>query len=57
MGQEDVQVVVARGVNHLLVAAVTGETAEYGSLRDRNISKDVAKALTDWLTQTFAAVK
>ena len=54
---KDVQVVVARGVNHLLVPAVTGETAEYGSLRDRNISKDVAKALTDWLTQTFAAVK
>ena len=54
---KDVQVIVVRGVNHLLVPAVTGETAEYGSLRDRHVSADVAKAVTDWLTHAFAGVK
>jgi hypothetical protein len=52
-----VEVVVVKGVNHLLVPAVTGEVTEYGSLPDRTISKDVTGAVTGWLTRTFAAIK
>ena len=54
---KSVEVVVVRGVNHLLVPAVSGETTEYGSLRDRNVSKDVTSAVTGWLTRTFQAIK
>jgi pimeloyl-ACP methyl ester carboxylesterase len=52
-----VDVVVVRGVNHLLIPAFTGEVTEYSSLTDRNVSKDVSGALTAWLTKTFAAIK
>jgi RecA/RadA recombinase len=54
---KSVEVVVIRGVNHLLVPAITGETTEYGTLQDRTVSKDVTKAMTDWLTKTFAAIR
>jgi pimeloyl-ACP methyl ester carboxylesterase len=52
-----VELVVVRGVNHLLAPAITGEVSEYGSLPDRNVSADVSTAVSDWLTKTFAAVK
>lgn len=52
-----VEVVVVRGVNHLLIPAFTGEVTEYSSLTDRNVSKDVSGALTAWLAKTFAAIK
>jgi len=52
-----VEVVVVRGVNHLLVPAITGEANEYGTLPDRNVSKDVRMATTDWLKKTFAAIR
>jgi pimeloyl-ACP methyl ester carboxylesterase len=52
-----VDVVVVRGVNHLLVPAVTGEPSEYGSLKERTVSKDVTGAVTGWLSKTFQAVK
>jgi pimeloyl-ACP methyl ester carboxylesterase len=54
---ESIDVVVVRGVNHLLIPAFTGEVTEYASLTDRNVSKDVSGALTAWLTKTFAAIK
>lgn len=54
---KSVEVVVVRGVNHLLVPAVTGETSEYGTLPDRSVSKDVTMAVTDWLKKTFAAIR
>ena len=54
---KSVEVVTVRGVNHLLVPAITGEVDEYASLTDRNISKDVATAITDWLKKTFAAIR
>ncbi len=54
---KSVEVVVVRGVNHLLLPAITGEVTEYASLTDRNVSKDVSGALTAWLTKTFAAIK
>jgi len=54
---KSVEIVVVRGINHLLVPAVTGETSEYGTLPDRNVSKDVTMAMTDWLKKTFAAIR
>jgi uncharacterized protein len=48
-----VEVVTVRGVNHLLAPATTGEVSEYGTLTDRNVSKDVTKTITDWLAKTF----
>jgi hypothetical protein len=52
-----VEVVTVRGLNHLLVPATTGEVSEYGSLPDRNVSKDVTTAIANWLTKTFAAIR
>ena len=54
---KSVEVIVVRGVNHLLVPAITGEVTEYASLPDRNVSKDISGAVSSWLTKTFAAVK
>jgi dienelactone hydrolase len=54
---KSVEVVVVRGVNHLLVPAITGEASEYGTLPDRTVSKDVSTAMTDWLKKTFAAIR
>jgi pimeloyl-ACP methyl ester carboxylesterase len=52
---KSVDVVTVRGVNHLLVPAITGEPEEYASLPDLNVSKDVTTAITDWLTKTLPA--
>jgi dipeptidyl aminopeptidase/acylaminoacyl peptidase len=54
---KSIEVVVVRGVNHLLVPATTGEIVEYGTLADRTVSKDVTSAVNDWLTRTFQMVK
>ena len=54
---KSVEVVVVRGVNHLLAPAITGETSEYGTLQDRRVSKDITMTVTDWLTKTFAAIR
>ncbi|MGE0593778.1 MAG: alpha/beta hydrolase family protein [Vicinamibacterales bacterium] len=50
---EAVEVITVRGVNHLLVPAVTGEVREYGTLSDRNVSRDVLSAITDWLSRSL----
>jgi fermentation-respiration switch protein FrsA (DUF1100 family) len=50
-----VDVVTVRGVNHLLVPAVTGHISEYGTLEDRTVSKDLTMAIATWLTKIFAA--
>jgi pimeloyl-ACP methyl ester carboxylesterase len=52
-----VDVVTVRGVNHLLVPAITGDVQEYLNLTDRTVSADVRAAVTGWLTKTFAARK
>lgn len=52
---KSVDLISVRGVNHLLVPATTGEISEYGSLADRNVSRDVTKAIADWLVKTFPA--
>ena len=54
---KSIEVIVVRGVNHLLVPATTGEIVEYGTLADRTVSKDVTSAVNDWLTKTFQTVK
>jgi dipeptidyl aminopeptidase/acylaminoacyl peptidase len=54
---KSIEAVIVRGVNHLLVPAVTGEASEYGTLPDRTVSKDVTMAVTNWLTKTFAAIR
>jgi len=54
---KSVEVVVVRGVNHLLVPATTGEVSEYGTLSDRTVSKDVSTVITDWLKKTFTAIR
>jgi hypothetical protein len=54
---KSVELVVVRGVNHLLTPAVTGEIKEYATLDDRTVSKDVTEAVNGWLGRTFAAIK
>jgi fermentation-respiration switch protein FrsA (DUF1100 family) len=54
---KSVELVIVKGVNHLMTPAITGEVREYGALTDRNISADVSTAIAGWLTRTFAAVK
>jgi len=41
--------VVVEGINHLLVAAPTGEVDEYAVLQDKNVSPKVLDALASWL--------
>ena len=48
-----VEAVRVAGVNHLLVAAATGEIDEYGTLQDRTVSRDVTAALTAWLQKVL----
>jgi fermentation-respiration switch protein FrsA (DUF1100 family) len=54
---KSVEVVTIRGVNHLLVPAVTGEPDEYASLSDLNVSKDVTGAIDAWLTRTLTPAR
>jgi pimeloyl-ACP methyl ester carboxylesterase len=51
-----VELVIVRGVNHLLTPAETGAAAEYATLTDRNVSMDVSTAVTGWLTKTLQAI-
>jgi pimeloyl-ACP methyl ester carboxylesterase len=52
-----VKVVKIPAINHLLVAATTGEVDEYGRLTDRHVSPAVTTELTTWLRQTFQAIR
>ena len=52
-----VELLIVKGVNHLIVPAVTGEVKEYGALTDRNVSADVVTGITGWLKRTFSAIK
>jgi pimeloyl-ACP methyl ester carboxylesterase len=54
---KDIAVVSVRGVNHLLLPAVTGQMSEYVTLQDRTVSRDVSAAVTSWLQKTFAAIR
>ncbi len=48
-----VTVVHVPGINHLLVPATTGEPAEYPSLPDKSVSKEVLSAITTWLQKAL----
>ena len=48
-----VEVISVRGLNHLLVPAVTGDISEYGTLTDRTVSKDVTTAISEWLARAL----
>ena len=49
-----VDVVRVQGVNHLLVAARSGEPDEYARLSAEKVSPDVIAALTNWLSKTLS---
>ena len=50
-------VVKVPGVNHLLVPATTGEVDEYGSLKDKQVSRQVTDAIVTWLKKTLSSVR
>ena len=53
-GNADVQVVKVPGVNHLFVAAKTGEVREYASLgSDAKVSSVVTSAVASWMSKTL----
>ena len=54
---KSVEVLTVRGLNHLLVAAVTGEPDEYQTLGDLNVSMDVTAAVDAWLRKTLPAAR
>lgn len=52
-----VEVVKIPGINHLLVPATTGESAEYASLTDKHVSEAVTKAIVTWLNKTHSTTR
>ena len=48
-----VEVVKLPGVNHLFVPATTGEVAEYGTLKEKQITSALAAAISQWLQKTL----
>ena len=52
MPADAVQLVTLDGVNHLLVAAKTGELDEYPSLSGKALDARVATATIDWLGES-----
>lgn len=52
-----VDLVQVPGVNHLLVPAVTGESDEYATLNNRDVSPLVTDAIAGWLRKTFSTIK
>lgn len=46
---ESVDLVVVKGVNHLLQPAVTGDVSEYQQLASTGVSPDVSSAVVGWL--------
>jgi len=53
MPADAVQVVTLEGVNHLLVAAKTGDLDEYPSLSGRALDPRVAPVTIDWLAKVL----
>jgi alpha-beta hydrolase superfamily lysophospholipase len=48
-----VEMIKIPGVNHLLVAARTGEVDEYAKLPERHVSPQVTEAIVAWLKKTL----
>jgi uncharacterized protein len=51
--QAAVETVKIPGVNHLFVAATTGDVSEYPTLKDKQISPLLASSITTWLQKTL----
>jgi pimeloyl-ACP methyl ester carboxylesterase len=51
--QAPVEVVKLPGVNHLFVPATTGEVAEYGTLKEKQITSALGAAIAQWLQRTL----
>jgi pimeloyl-ACP methyl ester carboxylesterase len=54
---KSIDLVIVRGVNHLMLPAITGEVAEYATLKDKTVSPDVTRTISEWLTKTFLAIR
>ena len=52
-----VEVVKMPGINHLLAAAKTGESDEYGTLPDKHVGAAVTQAIVTWLQKTLSAAR
>jgi uncharacterized protein len=52
-----VDLVLVPGVNHLLVAATTGEVEEYATLAGRDLANAATSALGLWLTRTLGGAR
>jgi len=52
-----VEVVKLPGVNHLMVAAQTGESDEYGTLPDKHVGAAVTQPIVTWLQKTLSAAR
>jgi alpha/beta superfamily hydrolase len=50
---ESVDLVVVKGVNHLLQPAVTGDVTEYRTLAAQGVSPDVSSTVVGWLQRTL----
>ena len=50
---ESVDLVVVKGVNHLLQPAVTGDVGEYQKLASKGVSPDVSSTVVGWLQRTL----
>jgi hypothetical protein len=50
-------VVKVPGINHLLVPATTGESSEYGDLKDKHVSEAVTQAIVTWLKKTLSPAR
>jgi dipeptidyl aminopeptidase/acylaminoacyl peptidase len=53
--QAPVDMVKLPGVNHLFVPATTGEVAEYGTLKEKQITSALGEAISQWLHKTLPA--
>jgi pimeloyl-ACP methyl ester carboxylesterase len=51
------EVVKVPGVNHLLVPATTGEVAEYATLKDKQVSRQVTDVIATWLKKTLSTAR
>ena len=52
-----VEMVKVPGVNHLLVPATTGESAEYATLTDKHVGEPVIRAIVTWLNRTLSTAR
>ena len=52
-----VETVKVPGINHLLVPATTGESAEYATLKDPHVSAAVTQAIVTWLNKTLSTAR